>query len=95
MGNIYINKDEQIKRANREIIKMGSDVKLVQELSEEEKLIEQKIRREYSLSRELCILRKVVLGILNPNDSKVVAYNNYVVQCIAEVEEESSRNNVQ
>jgi len=87
-NKIYLNKDEQIKRTNRKLHEVEAKAKLVEESSEEERLIEFKIRRKYSLSQEICILRKVTLGIYSSNDPLVVEYNNYVVSCIDEARAE-------
>lgn len=56
------------------------------------KEINRKIRRKYSLSDELAIMRKA-LALLNIHYDQLDEYNDYVEQCKQEVEDEEEHRN--
>lgn len=90
MSNIVLTQRDQIRKANRKAQQLEANVKLVKESSEEDVRIEELIRERYSLSQELAIHRKLLVGVYTANSPEVVEYNSYVVDCINQARTENA-----
>ena len=79
----------EIKKPNREQEHRNkmTDLKtqLVQEASDVEVGIELKIREKYSMSQELALHRKMLMGVLDENEW--AEYCEYVQKCVNESKE--------
>lgn len=65
---------------------LGSQVKMTEETDETDSKVVLLIRERYSLSKELCLHRKKLIGTVDAQEWS--AYVDYVLECIAKVDAE-------
>ena len=72
------------KKIDKQLSKLGSQIVLVDETDAREAQIVLKIREQYSLSEELALHRKQMIGALDKKEWD--DYVDYVTKCIADVD---------